>query len=215
MAKWFALMRPAFGYSSLYGSNGKPVEVTVENLEKRLKDRLRRESFKEIGVNVDFFSISPLLRDENTVRFEISTGSGPGSRFIDGFNIQIGESRKVPERRYFRKSIEIFKPFEAYLSEFTNEQNLRWYERQQAQPGFPRPTIVRGFHYMDAEFAKSVGGVEHCLRMPAWRVERFCDGVLIELTETLFDNDNPEHLVVQRRAMEYLGIWEFDQPPRT
>ena len=112
-------------------------------------------------------------------------------------------------------TVEVFEPFEAYLSEFTNEENLRWFERQQACPGFKRPAIIRGFHYMDEEFAKSVGGTEYCLKAPAWRVERFCDGVLIELTEALFDNDNSEHLAVQRKVMEYFGIWEFDQPAKT
>jgi len=60
--------------------------------------------------------------------------------------------------------------------------------------------------------AISLGGIDYCLKAPAWRVERFCEGVLIQLVEGLFDTDNPKHVQIQRDAMKYFGILEFVPP---
>ncbi len=54
--------------------------------------------------------------------------------------------------------------------------------------------------------ARSIGGIDYCLKAPAWKVERFCEGVLIRLVPGLFDPTNPEHLKIQRQAMKYLKL---------
>jgi hypothetical protein len=142
----------------------------------------------------------------NTVRFEIHTGTNPDEVFVDSYDISIGESSKVPDFDYFEKSIEIFKPFEAYISEFKNESKLNSYDRQQAIPGFSKPAIIRGFHYLDKGMADSIGGIKYCLKAPAWRVRKFCEGVLIQLVPGLFDPTNPDHLQIQEHAMAYFRL---------
>jgi hypothetical protein len=116
----------------------------------------------------------------------------------------MSDGKLVPDFDYFEKSIKIFKPFEAYLSEGDNEFALDAYDRQ--SPKFDKPAIIRGFHYLDEGMARAVGGIKHCLKAPAWHVERFCEGVLIELVPGLFDNSNPEHIRVQEEVMDYFDL---------
>jgi len=54
--------------------------------------------------------------------------------------------------------------------------------------------------------ADSIGGIKYCLKAPAWRVRRFCEGVLIELVPGLFDSEKPEHLRIQEEAMTYFQL---------
>jgi hypothetical protein len=198
-------MKEAFGISELYDKRDRPVRLTLSNLQSIFQKNISKH-FPEVGANVDFFSLPPGKRDNNTVRFEIHTGTHRDEIFIDFYDISIGEGRKVPDLSYFEKSIEILRPFEAFLSEFNNEISLDWYDRQQAIPKFDKPAIIRGFHYLDKGMARSIGGIDHCLKAPAWKVERFCEGVLIRLVPGLFDPENPEHLKIQRQAMKYFKL---------
>lgn len=204
--QFLRLVREAFRCADLYESNGRPLDLTesaLHNIFKKETDRI----FPSVGATVDFFTIPPSKRDDNTVRIEIHTGTQPDKIFIDTFDIAIGDEKRVPDFDYLEKFIKIFKPFEAYLSEGENEYRLKAYSRQQAIPKFDKPAIIRGFHYLDEGTARSIGGIEYCLNAPAWRVRRFCEGVLIELVPVPFDFTNPEHLRIQEEAMTYFNIW--------
>jgi hypothetical protein len=202
---FLTLMKEAFRIRELYNKWNKPVRMTPSDLHNIFKKNVSKH-FPDVGTDVDFFSIPPDKRDNDTVRFEIHTGTQPKEIFIDFYDISIGESRKVPDLSYFEKSIQILKPFEAFLSEFDNEDALDSYDRQQANPEFDKPAIMRGFHYLDEGMARSIGGIDRCLKAPAWKVERFCEGVLIRLVPGLFDPENPEHLKIQRQAMKYFKL---------
>ena len=119
------LMKEAFRFSELYDKYDKPVDLTTLGLQAIFRKNIH-ERFPGIGVNVDFFSIPPRKRDDNTVRFEIHTGTDPDEVFFDSYDISIGNRRKAPDLSYFQRSIEIFKPFEAYVSELGNENDLNW-----------------------------------------------------------------------------------------
>ena len=205
MIEFLDLMKDAFEFPILYDKNSRPVEMDPEVLEgifKRKIDKL----FPGIGVNVDFFSIPPRNRDDNTVRFEIHTGTHPDEIFIDSYDISLYRWR-IPDLNYFEKSILIFRPFEAFLAEDENEYRMDAYNRQRAIPDFSKPTIIRGFHYLGKDLTRSIGGIDYCLKAPAWRVERFCEGVLIELVPGPFDLSNPEHVKTQEKVMEYFDLW--------
>lgn len=202
---FLSIMKNAFRFPTLFDRNGRPVELDATVLRAVFQGQINKRS-PGIGSDVDFFSIPPRKRDENTVRFEIHTGTDPEQIFIDHYNISMGEWRKVPDFNYFEKSIGIFMPFEAYLSEFKNESLLNAYDRQQTIPNFDRPAIIRGFHYLDEGMARSIGGITYCLKAPAWHVDRFCEGVLIQLVPGLFDSSNPEHLEVQEEVMDYFHM---------
>jgi hypothetical protein len=79
-------------------------------------------------------------------------------------------------------------------------------KRCRATGDFRIPDIIRGFHYLDEGMARSIGGIDFCLGAPAWKVERFCDGVLIRLVPGLFDNNNFRHRGIQHEAMKYFNI---------
>jgi hypothetical protein len=205
LIEYFHVMKEAFRFQTLYDKDGRPVEL-VSNAFREMFEKRIDKRFPGIGVNLDFFSIAPRNRDENTVRFEIHTGTHPDEIFIDTYDISIGVAKKVPDFEYLRKSVKIFKPFESYLGESENEFRLNAYDRQQAASQLDKPVIIRGFHYLDESTARSIGGIEYCLRAPVWNVKRFCEGVLITLVPGLFDTDNPEHLRIQEDAMDYFNL---------
>ncbi|MBI5569333.1 MAG: hypothetical protein HY914_05245 [Desulfomonile tiedjei] len=202
---YFGLMREAFGFPILYDKRSKPVEVEPDVLE-RIFERHISKGLRSVGVTVDFYSLPPRNRDDNTVRFEVTTGTHPDEVFVDRYDIVMYRWR-IPDFKYFEKSIEIFKPFEAFLAEDDNETRTDAYMRQQTIDNFSKPAIIRGFHYLDKDLARSIGGIDYCLKAPGWHVERFCEGVLIELVPGPFDSNSPEHLKVQEEVMDYFDLW--------
>ncbi len=199
------IVHAAFKCPAVYDGKGRPVDLTasaVEEIVKREVDKI----FPSIGATFDLFTIPPKKRHKNTARIEIHTGTQPGEVFLDTYHIDVSEGRNVPAFEYLKTCIEIFRPFEAFLAEDANETRLDAYNRQQLIPKFDKPAIIRGFHYLDEFMARSIGGIDYCLNATAWRVERFCEGVLIQLVPGLFDSTNPEHLRIQQEAMKYFHL---------
>jgi len=174
---------------------------------RRIFEKSAKTIHPSLGAMEDLYTIPPRNRDKDTVRIEIHTGTHAGEVQIDSYTLSIGDGRKVPDFGYFENFITVLKPFEAFLAEDKNEYRLNAYDRQQAEPGFTRPAIIRGFHYLDEGMADSIGGIKYCLKAPAWRVRKFCEGVLIELVPGLFDPTNPEHLRIQEEVMTYFSLW--------
>ena len=52
-----------------------------------------------------------------------------------------------------------------------------------------------------------IGGFDYVLKAPAWSVDKFCDGVLIQLMAVLFDSSNSAHIRVQENVMDYFNLW--------
>jgi len=204
IVEFLQLMEVTFQCMSLYDSHGDPLELTSKEIRRFMEGAVDKR-FPNLGASEEFFTISPLKRDNNTVRIEIHTGTQPDEPFVDSYDLNIGEAWQVPDLSYFERSIEIFRPFEAFLAENKNETALDAHGILQ-ETGFTRPQIIRGFHYLDTEMARSIGGIDYCLEAPAWRVEEFCDGVLIRLVPELFDSTNPRHLQVQKDVMRYFNL---------
>lgn len=202
LVEFLELVKEAFRCWALYDGRSKPVELTEANLQKIFEKTAARQN---VGADKDFFTIPPVKRDDDTVRIEIHTGTQVSKPFIDFYNISM-DKRTLPNLNYFEQSIEIFKPFEAFLAEGENEYTLDTFNRQQADPGFVKPVTIRGFHYLNKDMADSIGGIKYCLNAPASLVEEFCEGVLIWLVPSLFDSGNPEHLKVQEEVMAYFGM---------
>lgn len=208
IVEYLKLMKEAFHISDVYDEKNKAVALTIASLRKIVKHRIR-EPFPEVGATFGFFSIPPDDRDDDTVRFEFHTGTSPEPRpyeRIDTYDISIGDARLVPDLTYFKLSVLIFRPFEAFVEESKNEIAMNTYERMHATRDFSSPDIIRGFHYLDEGMARSIGGIDFCLGAPAWKVERFCDGVLIRLVPGLFDNNSVSHRRIQHEAMKYFNI---------
>jgi len=96
--------------------------------------------------------------------------------------------------------------FEAFVSELDNDDDLDAYGHQQQVGFFAAPAIVRGLHYFDRQLPAPIGGLEHCLRAPASKVEPSLNGVLSQLVDDPFDPAKPEHLRRQQEVMKYLGM---------
>jgi len=205
LIEFLHLVMEAFKCSAVYDAKSNPVDLTESMLRKTIEKRVDK-IFPSIGATLNFFTIPPRKRDENTVRIEIHTGTQPEEIFVDRYDLAIGEVQKLPDFDFFEKFIEVFKPFEAYLEEGENEHKLDAYAREQAIPKSDRPAIIRPFHYLDKDMAKSIGGIRYCLKAPAWQVRKFCEGVLIDLVPGIFDSGNPAHLETQEDVMAYFSM---------
>jgi hypothetical protein len=119
---------------------------------------------------------------------------------------------EVPPVEILRKSFEITRPFEAFISEWPSDVKWQTYKRTLEKPRFQKPDAIRGVHYLDRGMADSIGGVDYCLGAPAWKVEEFLDGVLFQLTPDVFDSDCPQHVEAQTAVMEYFGMDKWVNP---
>jgi hypothetical protein len=198
------VMKETFQCSDIYDARNKPVDLTQEVLRRILEKNVHK-IFPDLGASVEFFTIPPRERNDDTVRIEIHTGTHPDKPFIDSYDLSM-DGTLVPDFQHLRDSIEIFEPFEACLEDAENEYRLDAFDRQQAIPKFDKPAIIRGFHYLDEFMTRSIGGIDYCLNAPAWKVEKFCEGILIQLVKGVFNWKNPKHRKIQREAMDYFDL---------
>ncbi len=205
------LIQKTLNIRNFFDNEDKTVELNPIFMKIRFENKLSKKNkyFKDIGVNVSFFTIPPSKRDNSTLRINIHTGTQPEVKQIDFCSISLHGKENIPDFTYLRKTIEIFRPFEGYLEEAKNESNLASFDRQRKYKDFIKPVIIRGLHYFDESLSNSIGGIDYCLKAPAWKVERFCEGVLIQLTEDIFDPEIPEHLEIQKEVMKYFSIWDW------
>jgi len=142
--------------------------------------------------------------EEMPVVVMMTVGSDAWGRdFID---IDFSRAHHLPALSYFRRSIELCRPTEAFIIDNKNEDDLQSQERQRRFPNFERPAIVRWFHYLGRDLVQLLGGIEYCLRTPAFKTEQFCGGILLQLTEEPFDAASREHQECQLQAMRFLGL---------
>jgi hypothetical protein len=123
------------------------------------------------------------------------------------FSVDFSETDELPHLNYFRRSIELIRPFDASIHPTMHHYEL--IERL-PRPLLPSrdsiPKIIYWFHYLDGEITAKLGGLAYCLETPAFKCERFLDGVLIQLTQEPFNPTNDFHIEVQLRAMKHLGV---------
>jgi hypothetical protein len=203
--KFLKLAEEAFQCESLYDVRGNPIDLTEPQV-RGIMEKAVDKRFPGLGAIEEFFTIPPRKRHSGTVRVEISTGTHPDKPFVDWYDLHMGQASKVPDLAYFKRSIKIFRPFEAFLAEDENEFKLDAHGRLQ-ETRFRKPEIIRGFHYLDAGMVQTLGGFNYVLEAPAWSVDKFCDGVLIQLMAVLFDSSNSAHLRVQENVMDYFNLW--------
>jgi hypothetical protein len=155
-------------------------------LEKLFRTAAQEAPFPGAGADVDLHG--RIDDTENYIRCDFHTGTRPGELFIDHYNVDFGESGLRIDARSFRRGIELIRPFEAFLAELNNEDELDAYTRQQEVGLFKAPAIIRCLHYFDDVLASRVGGVDRCLKAPAHEVERLLNGVLINLVGNAFNH---------------------------
>jgi hypothetical protein len=176
---------------------------TTEEIEALFRAAARRAPFPGAGADVDLHG---RIRGTNSyIRCGLHSGTAPGQPFVDHYNADFGDSGLRLSREAFKRAVEVMRPFEAFLAELNNEEALDAYTRQQ-KVGFKVPAIIRSLHYFDKDLASHLGGIDRCLQAPAARVERFLDGILIELVAEAFDPGSAAHVDAQRRAMTHLGM---------
>jgi hypothetical protein len=199
-------IKQTLSISNYFDAEDNQIILSYESLQQRFEKQLSKEPFPEIGVIKSLFSIPPSSQDDLTVSIDIQTGTDKNSKFIDSLNLSLKDEIDTLKISLLKDLIKIFKPFEADLRESFNERNLNSYMRQKAIPDFSRPAIIRWFHYIDLQLVEALGGLEFCLDAPAWKVEEFCEGILFQLCEEVFDPNNSEHLQIQLEVMKYFSM---------
>ena len=212
VAELLELLTKACGLSGFETMDGEEFRPASGTLEQLFQAALKDAPFREGGADVDIHGRVDGTREY--IRCDLHTGTKPGGPFIDHYNVDFGKSGLRVSLAEFKGAVQIMRPFEAFLAELNNEDALDAYTRQQQVKAFEAPAIIRSFHYLDAGMAANLGGVAHCLRAPANRVEEFLDGVLIELIDGSFDVDNPRHREVQSAVMQHLGLPPLAPPAK-
>jgi hypothetical protein len=209
IATLLSLIKTACGVSGFELAGGRSFAATPKAIEAALQAVLAKASVPGTGADIDVFG---RVGDGDVyVACEVHTGTSPGEPFIDHYNIDFGAGGLTVGIDELRAAVRAMRPFEAFITELSNDDDLDAYGRQQQLASFSAPAIIRGVHYFDRQLARQVGGLDHCLRAPAYLAEPFLDGVLIQLVDVPFDPTSPEHLTRQQDVMKHLGI----DTPRT
>ena len=191
-------MQQAFHVPGWVDAEDQPVALSLDAVESTLRSLVSEPDLERFGVTWVVKSTG----DDAPIVLAMAMGGDEWSPNF--FNTDFTRTDTLPDLLCFRQSIEMIRPFEAFILDEKNERELR--QQQPRKPRSDRPRILRWFHYMDAELVKLVGGTPHCLQTPAFKVESFCDGVLFQLTEVAFDADNPQHKEIQLQAMHHLDM---------
>ena len=199
------LMQEAFNRTEWVDTEGRPVELEKLAMERALRGDTPDQEIERFGVTW----VAKSTGDSPSILLSVATG---GQKFAPNwFTADFSLTQELPDLSYFRKAIELIRPFEAVILDLDNDESLRsmGVVVSRMAPPASRVTSLRWFHYLDRNLTDKVGGISCCLTTPAYRVEPFCDGVLIQLTDEPFNAQNPEHCLVQCRAMQFLGIGEW------
>ena len=203
IAALLSLIKASCGVSGFELAGGQSFTGTPEAIAALLQSIMAKASVPGAGADVDIFGRLPNGGDY--IACEIHTGTNPGEPFIDHYNIDFGAGGLLVDTSDFKKALLAMRPFEAFLAELNNDDDLDAYGRQQ-QVGYAAPAIIRGLHYFDRQLAAQIGGLAHCLRAPASKVEPFLEGLLIQLVDEPFDPAKSEHLERQQAVMKHLGM---------
>ena len=201
------LMQEAFNRSGWLDMKGEPVELDTFAMERALRSDTPEQEIARFGVTW----VAKSMGDSPSIVLSVATG---GEKLAPNwFTADFTRTQELPDLSYFRRAIELIRPFEAMILDLDNDESLRsmGVVVSRISPPGSRVTSLRWFHYLDRTLSEKIGGISHCLMAPVYRVEPFCDGVLIQLTDEPFDAQNPEHFLVQRRAMQFLGIGEWKE----
>lgn len=211
VATFLSLLAKSCGVSRFETSSAAgPFDPTSQALEALFRAAEQEAPFPGAGADVDLHG--RIGGTDEYIRCDFHTGTKPGELFIDHYNVDFGGSGLRINAGEFRRAIEMIGPFEAFLAELNNEHDLDAYTRQRQVGLFKAPAIIRCLHYFDDRMASQVGGIDRCLRAPAHKVERFLNGVLVDLVGDAFDPTDAAHLETQRRVMEHLGMHASPTP---
>jgi hypothetical protein len=206
VATFLDIMREAFGVSDWRTSGDEIFPITTDQVARYLGAKIRKNQSKGVG-------IMTLIPDEGNYPIMICTSTGSNEYLWDYMEVEFHAADGVPDLFYFARCIEACHPTVAEISHCDNKHALNFAGRSYAQGRLGesrRPVIISWFHYFDNHIAEEFGGMAHCLRTPAYRVELFCEGILIQLTSNPFDPVSDQDLLAQRKAMQHLGLpWEF------
>ena len=194
------LMKDTLSIHEFFDCDGRTVDLNHEDVSSLLSAAV----VPTIGANVDLFSKPPNDKDPDTMCFPLHTGAEPNEIIIDFMNAEVGP--RTLEVCCVESIITHLDPFESYISEYSNWKRLNVHNRECDARGFTRPVVIHGIHYFDCKMAEELGGMGHCLNVPAWKVHEIGNGVLIQLVAEPFDSENAEHLAAQHDAMSYFGM---------
>lgn len=174
-------------------------DSTVKRLMEREKSRESRYERFGLAWIVKSASGEPALLVKVIV--------GGDEYALNSFSISFWGRMDFPTLEFFRKSIRIVRPYEAFVEEEKNGDEIRALLRERRNPSSKSEVKwIRWFHYLDADMAETLGGMAHCLATPAVRIEPLCDGLLLQLTDSPRSLHSDAGRRIQLAAMEHLGL---------
>ncbi len=206
VASFLGLMQQAFRVTNWRTGRDEVFEVSTKTVSRYLDEEGRIRPSSPGGI----ITLGPV---EGSYPIMISASTGSSEYVWDFMWVDFHATDPVPDLSYFRRCIESCRPTVAEISHSDNLETLRFSDRayDQGRKGVSkRPVIINWFHYFNTQMADTFGGVAHCMEIPAYKVEHFCDGILIQLTPEAFNPTSETDLATQRNAMDFLGLpWDF------
>jgi hypothetical protein len=204
LVKVMSILQEGYGLPNLHAEAGQ-LQMTEEHLKPEFERRTNRA-----GVMDTYFS-SFGLGEPRGAYFHVRTGIPHDQSLYMSDLMTFADAGEIGSNKlvYLERCVEASTCAEAYAYNGMNERALRMYLRERFARHLAKPGIIRWWHYVDKVMVASLGGMEFCMKTPAWRVREFHDGALIQLTEDEFDHKNTNHRKVQEEVMRYFGIWDL------
>ena len=160
------ILKEAFGFPDVYTEEG-PFPITEESFCRIIEKK---------ATKTGLFLVLPAYRQEEPegMAFRMVIGSPSEPRlFRDYLILNIRDWVGVDKLGYMEKCVDATTCAEAFVSDWRNEEALNFFDRDKAVFYCGRPGIIRWWHYMDNKMVKNLGGLDFCLKAPAWRVRQF------------------------------------------
>jgi hypothetical protein len=134
-----SLIKASCGISAFELKGGRPFAATPEAIEAAVQSELAKASVPGAGADIDVFG--RVGDSDGYVACEIHTGTSPAEPFIDHYNIDFGAGGLTVSTDEFRAAVHAMRPFEAFIAELNNDEDLDAYGRQQRLASFAAPAI--------------------------------------------------------------------------
>ncbi len=220
---YLLLFQRTLGIDSLFLGHER-VSLTKEWLEDRVAaylDRMESRSARiRPGVLVSFGN-----RPGSTYEFGVFVRFGmrprPGNAAEpSGISVPASYIRSDPTRMadldtLLEGGVEILDPFYAAIEDSSNCRRMEAYQLSRSvspgdRPGGKEePVLLHWKTYFGGDLIKALGGTAVFERLGVPRIRKLGDGLVLELVEGLFDDEDESHRTRQVEVMDLLGIPRF------
>jgi hypothetical protein len=194
IGKFLALCGKEFGEVSWEDLNGELL-ADEQAVELSVAFNLPRD-FSKFGLTWTVKSTS----EQPPVIVKIAVGGE--SHVPNFFTVDCSRRDLVAPVDFMRKSVELVRPYEAFISQRDNERWIRQITRERGAGSNDALKALRRIHYLDKSLVARLGGPNNLTNLAEYDSSPFAEGMLLEAKCSETDLNSPSQL----NAMEKLGL---------